>query len=155
MINKKSIGFQVKTLEMLFERKAIKLAKEKGVPLITPIQNGICLFLYKNKDDEVYQRDIEKEFKLRRSTSSGILKTLEKNKLIISGSSKKDARLKRIQITEKGIENLAKTKSFFDEIENMMIENINLQDLDIFYKVIDQVKNNICSEGNDSDDKDV
>ena len=50
---------------------------------------------------EVYQKDIEEEFQIRKSTATGILQLMEKNGFISRESSKKDARLKRIVPTPK------------------------------------------------------
>ena len=36
-------------------------------------------YLFINMDKEIYQKDIEKNFVVRRSTASGILDTMEKN----------------------------------------------------------------------------
>ena len=45
---------------------------------------------------DVYQKDIEEEFRIRKSTVTGILKLLEKNGFIRRESVPQDARLKRI-----------------------------------------------------------
>ena len=44
----------------------------------------------------MYQKDIEEEFRIRKSTVTGILKLLEKNGFIRRESVPQDARLKRI-----------------------------------------------------------
>ena len=49
---------------------------------------------------EVYQKDIEEEFQIRKSTATGILQLMEKMDYSRE-SSKKDARLKRIVPTQK------------------------------------------------------
>ena len=46
----------------------------------------------------IYQKDIEKEFGLRPSTATEVLKALEKKELICRVSEKQDARLKRIEL---------------------------------------------------------
>ena len=52
----------------------------------------------------IYQKDIEKEFGLRPSTATEVLKALEKKELICRVSEKQDARLKRIEFTSKAEE---------------------------------------------------
>ena len=49
-----------------------------------------------NLNPETYENDIEKLIESRRSTTSGILNTMEKNNLIKRVDSKKDARKKQI-----------------------------------------------------------
>ena len=54
-------------------------------------------------DKEIYQKDIEKNFVVRRSTASGILDTMEKNGMLMRIPSDFDARSKRIVLTDKFI----------------------------------------------------
>lgn len=51
----------------------------------------------------VYQRDIEKEFDIRRSTATIALQIMEAKELILKQSVPSDARLKKITLTEKGM----------------------------------------------------
>ena len=92
---------------------------------------------------EVYQKDLEELFNMRRSTISGILKNMEKNNLIERIDSPKDARIKQIILTEssKKIGNTIKKQR--DIYEKKLKQNISNDDLEIFYKVIDQIKENI------------
>ncbi|MBR5520462.1 MAG: MarR family transcriptional regulator [Oscillospiraceae bacterium] len=58
----------------------------------------------RNKADaKVYQRDIEAEFKIRRSSVTSVLNTMEKNGYILRMPSDTDARLKEIILTEKAV----------------------------------------------------
>ena len=50
---------------------------------------------------DVYQKDIEEEFQIRKSTATGILKLMEKHGFIRRESAQQDARLKRIVPTKK------------------------------------------------------
>jgi len=50
---------------------------------------------------DIYQKDVEAEFQIRRSTATGILQLLEKNGFILRKAEDRDARLKKIVPTEK------------------------------------------------------
>ena len=50
---------------------------------------------------DVYQKDIEAEFKIRRSSVSSVLDTMEKNGFIRRVSVLSDARLKKLVLTDK------------------------------------------------------
>ena len=63
------------------------------------ILHYICEF---SKKTEVYQKDVEEFFYLRRSTVTQTLQTMEKNGLIKRSSVAKDARLKKLELTEAG-----------------------------------------------------
>jgi len=83
---------------------------------LTGTQVQIIYYLSKTDKGNIYQKDVEQEFNIRRSTTTNILKTMEKNDLIIRRSSKDDSRLKRIVLSDK-------SKEVQDAIEKFMTEN--------------------------------
>ena len=71
---------------------------------LTTMQNRVLHYiLARSLENPVYQKDIEKEFKVSKSTVTEILQLMEKNGFIIRKSSKRDGRMKRILPTEKAI----------------------------------------------------
>ena len=57
--------------------------------------------LFQSLKKDIYQKDIEKEFQIRRSTATGILQLLEKNGFVIRETVEWDARLKKLVPTAK------------------------------------------------------
>ena len=53
---------------------------------------------------DIYQRDIQEQFSVRRSTATGILQLMEKNGLITRSPVSHDARLKKLTLTPKAVE---------------------------------------------------
>lgn len=93
-------GPRISRLHVLLKRRIEHFASEYG---ITSMQSHIMVFLsHSCSEREVYQKDVEEEFKIRRSSVSSVLSTMEKNGLIERISSDKDARLKKLILTEKG-----------------------------------------------------
>lgn len=69
---------------------------------ITGTQGTILDYiLIESATHNIYQKDIEKEFGLRPSTATEVLKTLERKELICREPDPQDARLKRIVFTQK------------------------------------------------------
>ena len=70
----------------------------------------------------VYQKDIEAAFKIRRSSVSNVLDTMEKNGYIRRLQSQTDTRLKKIVLTDKaketGVQHRKKIARFDDRIES-------------------------------------
>ena len=62
----------------------------------TGVQGMIIGYLYYRRDQDVYQRDVEAEFHIRRSTATGILQLLEKKGVIERLPVPSDARLKKL-----------------------------------------------------------
>ncbi len=142
-MEEKSIGFEIKSLNNLIARKIMKDAKLDSGINITHVQVKILHYLFNHQDYPVYQRDIEKELSIRRSTVSGIIKTMEKNNFIERVTSKEDARLKQIVISE----NIKKFTSSFkqkaDQFDQLLSKDIPKEELEIFFKVVNQMKQNI------------
>lgn len=133
---------KIKELDILIGRNIIK---EK----MPPTQMAIIGYLVNHKSEVVYQSDLEKVFQFRRSTLSGILDTMEKRELIKRVSSNSDGRKKQIVLTEKTIERYSLMRKRIDLLSSKMIQGIDSEDLNIFYSVIDKIKNNIKENNND------
>ena len=106
-------------------------------------QFEILKYIILNKDKEIYQKDLEEHLKLRKSTVSGVLSTMEKNNLIVRVGSKKDARLKQIVLTEDTKKIYAKKLKQLKSLETKMIQGISKENLDIFKEVLKEMKNNL------------
>ena len=78
---------------------------------------------------EVYQKDIEEEFRIRKSTATGILQLMEKNGFISRESSKKDARLKRIVPTPKAEALRPEILEHIRDTEKRLIQGIDQEDV--------------------------
>ena len=110
----RSLGFEIKLLNNMILRRIIKDSKECCECAISPIQIKAVNYLIEHKKETIYQRDIEKSLMVRRSTVSGILKTMEKNGFIKRIDSKEDARLKEIVICKKALDLIDNFKNSID-----------------------------------------
>lgn len=108
---------------------------------ITPVQISIIKYLYNKKI--VYQKDIEKILKIRRSTISGILHTMEKNGLIIKKDNNIDARSKQILLTDLSIKLYGYLFNKMNMVNEKLCLGIDSKDLNLFYNIIDKMLENI------------
>ena len=92
---------------------------------------------------EVYQKDIEEEFRIRKSTATGILQLMEKMDLFPE-SSKKDARLKRIVPTPKAEALRPEILEHIRDTEKRLIQGIDQEDVKICRKVLVQMIQNLA-----------
>ena len=142
----KNIVFEIKILDNMIKRKIITDTKHVNIPSgLSPVQLKILHYLLMHSKDIVFQRDIEKIIESRRSTTSGILNTMEKNNLIKRVNSIQDARAKQIILTEYGIQisqYMIELKTNFD---TKVKDNITDKELEIFFKVTEKIKNNIMN----------
>ena len=144
-MNEKSISIEIKKIDSLIVRKIISYNKNSNYQL-TPVQIVVIKYLVNNKNNIVYQKDIEKKLGLRKSTISGILSTMIKNGIITRTESTTDLRSKEIRLSDKGLELDKKIKKKAIEFENLLQNNIDPKDLEIFYKVTNQIQKNLEGE---------
>ena len=67
----------------------------------TEMQGMLLGFLCHNRDQEIFQKDLEEAFYIRRSTASRLLKRLEEEGFVMRCSVSRDARLKQVMATPK------------------------------------------------------
>lgn len=142
MENKKVL-LELKNLNSMIIRKNFANGKEKNLHPGGHSQKLIIGYLNENKDKVVYQRDLEKILDVRRSTLSGILRTMEKNDLIVRIDSENDARLKEVKLTNKSYEILKRKKEMFEKLETDIVKNISDEELKIFLNVLQRMKENL------------
>ena len=137
------VGFEIKTVHNLLKRDFESLPIQKEMKNITAMQKWIIGYLSDNDKKDIFQRDLEEEFSVRRSTATGILQLMEKNDLITREAVPHDARLKKLVLTPKAIEIGKMITEGIIEHEKMLCEGISQEDLDVFFKVMKQVKTNL------------
>lgn len=89
------------------------------------INGWILRYLYNNRDRDVFQRDIEREFSITRSTASKIVRLMERKGLIESGSVPNDARLKTLKNTDKAKQYRGIMRQEMNYLEGKMLKNFS------------------------------
>lgn len=143
VMKERNVAFEIKLLDNMITRKICESVKQDKMNNISHVQAKILKFLYKNRNGVIFQSDVEKEIGARRSTVSGILKTMEKNGLIVKQTSKNDTRKKEIVLTDKSIKKHAQMKNKVAQFETFLIKNISYEELGVFFKVMDKLKENL------------
>ena len=125
--------------------KQHQLIDEEEIGL-TPIQKHVLKFiLLESLHREIYQKDIEDEFQIRRSTVTGIIQLMEKNGFIYRESVSKDARLKRILPTKKSEKLRSKVIQNIIEHEEKMASGISKEDIASCKAVLLKIFENLTS----------
>ena len=152
----KRVLYQIKTLDKLifrtlmgdvgFDEKRIEEIKKNKV--ITPTQMYIISYILKSPEGEVEQKDLEKVLNLRRATVSGVLHTMEKNDLIVRITNELDTRKKKIRLNSKAEEIFCENRKNFERLEKIVRRDIEEEDLEVFFRVVEKMKQNIKSNEN-------
>lgn len=135
------IGREIFGLANQLKRKIGKESAEYGV---TSIQGRIIGFVnWQSSKRDIFQKDIEAEFNIRRSSVTSVLKLMEKNELIQRVSVSEDARLKKIILTEKGLEVDKHVHNFIDDLENELKDEFTDEELDMFMDLVNRLSKKI------------
>lgn len=138
----KSISMELRNLMNMIRRKAHKIVDNNG-ECGTEMHGFIIGYVLDNKDRDIYQRDFEEEFKLRKSTISRMLSLMEKNGLIKRVSVGEDARLKKIVLTDKALLQHKKVMESINIIDTQIIDGISHEDLQTFIEVLSRMQHNL------------
>jgi DNA-binding MarR family transcriptional regulator len=137
------IGKELHFLNNLIMLQIEKSPFKKQIDSITGTNGWIICFLAENADKEIYQKDLERQFSITRSTVSKVLILMEKKGLIERHSVSCDARLKKIVLTEKAwkISEMMISDAF--RMEETLTKGFTQEELEYLHTYIQRMKNNI------------
>lgn len=138
----RQLGLEIRTLNNCVKR-FVQSSKPPELQESTGVHGWAIRYFYENRDKDIFQRDFEERFSIRRSTATNMLKLMEKNGIITRESVDYDARLKKIVLTEKAIEIHKKAVKNIEKIESILKSGITDEELALFYNVLDKIKLNL------------
>ncbi|MDY3917902.1 MAG: MarR family transcriptional regulator [Candidatus Limivivens sp.] len=140
---KRTVGFVVHSLDNMINRRLLAYGASLGIDNLTLMNGWIIGYLCDNPDRDIFQRDIEAEFSIARSTVTGIIKLMEKKGYLRRESVPNDARLKKLVLTPKGIDIHQKTLHDFATVEAELTRGITPEELETFYTIIEKLRKNV------------
>ena len=135
----KNLGILINKIDNQLKRKMDKEMNENYN--LTKTQSLVLSYINSNK--EIYQKDIEKRFSIRRSTATEILNLMEKRNLIKRIPSKIDKRLNNIEITEEGIKLEKVGKEKIKELEKHMTKSLTKEEKKELIRLLEKVEQNL------------
>ena len=109
----------------------------------TRMQCATMHYLRLHQNEDVFQKDLEVAFSISGATVTNILKVMEKDGLLTRVPSEKDARLKKLQLTEKGrcYDQVAYTN--VTRLEEGMEKGFTEEEITRFREYLDRLTQNI------------
>lgn len=135
-MHKDYLGYKIRTLSNKLRKQFMSYETLRGIDEVTRMNGWILGHLYDNRNHDIYQKDIEQSFDMCRSTTAGILKSMELKGYINRLSVDSDARLKKLVLTKKGTEIHLQTIKDIDKLDYSLIKDISQNDMDTFYRVL-------------------
>lgn len=143
MDEKRRLGREIRILSNMMRREIDSSETLRCTRKVTGTGGWLLGYLYANRDIDVYQRDIEKEFQIRRATSSKVVSRMEEKGLVRRETVSSDARLKKLTLTDAGLALQREICSNLDSFDEKFTAGLSEKELDAFYSVIDRIKENI------------
>ncbi len=109
----------------------------------TRMQCATMRYLREHSGEDVFQKDLEVAFSITGATATNILKVMEKEGLITRIPMPNDARLKKLELTQKGSLLDEKARANVVRLEEGMKKGFTEEELTIFCEYLDQITQNI------------
>ncbi len=129
------VGYQIKILDRLFHREIENSMRGLQIEGMTCMNGWILGYLAKHGEKSIFQKDLEQQFQVGRSSMSTTLKLMEEKGYIIRQPVPGDARLKRVLLTEKGRSFVHDVELNRHSIEEKITRGISEEELKEFFRV--------------------
>lgn len=94
-------------------------------------------------EKNVFAKDIEAKFDLRRASTTGMLQNMEKRGLIKRETIDSDGRCRRIILTRKAIELRKKLENEIQKVEEKATKGISKQEIEQFIQIAEKMSSNL------------
>ena len=140
---KRSVCMEIKGINNLVHQE---LNNAKGRPPHpgTMMQKLFLGYLDAHRDRDVYQKDLEAAFHIRRSTASGSLQIMVRDGLLVREPVEGDARLKRLVLTPIAQEQLSQMQQDLLRVENKATAALTKQELETLFTLLDKVRGSLA-----------
>ena len=150
------IGAEIGMLHNMFRRQmACMTEKSENSANLTGMQAMIVhhLILHENEGD-LFQKDIETAFQMRRSTATGILQLMEQHGILRREPVAHDGRLKRLVLTDRARAMDESINERMEQMEQLLRQGITEEELTNWFAVSEKIRSNLeqyqcsmCREG--------
>lgn len=141
---RQAIGFEIKSINNMIRRKLDVRFTEAGLGELLGMQGPMLGYLYREgQKRDVFQKDIEKEFNIRRSTATVMMQNLEQKGFVIRVPVNQDARLKKILMTPKAVEYQKAINKQIGAFNENLEHGITAEEKAEFLRILEKIKKNL------------
>ena len=142
-MDKRHIGYAVKLLNRRLDQVLSNIPAIRENNSLTGIQTWALNYLIRNDTRDVFQKDVEAELKIRRSTATELLKAMERGGLSRRIPVDYDARLKKIVLTDYAMEIRKQLGAQIELTEEKMTEGFTQEEVEQFFSYVDRLSANL------------
>ena len=139
------IGSIINKLSYKIKRNVCNLPAIKLIDEISGTNSLLLQYISLNnsKGKPVFQKDIEKEFGITRSTASKVITLMEKKNLVQRVSVENDARLKRLVLTEKAIKLNEMAQAEIEKFEKSLLKGLSEKETHTLIDLLSKISLNL------------
>ncbi len=140
------ICFQLKSMNNMIRRKLDVMFASTGLEELSGMQGPMIGYIYEqSRKQDIFQKDIEKAFNVRRSTATVMLQNLEQKGYIIREAVDYDARLKKILVTQKAEQYHFHIRKKIDEFNECLEAGITEADRKELDRILEKLQGNLAN----------
>lgn len=140
----RSVGFELRVINHMMFQEVSKMKSVKSFSDLSGTNGWVIEFIADNSDKDVFQRDIEKRFKIRRSTASKMMKLMEQKGLIMRVPVDYDARLRKLVLTDKALELHRHVDDDMRLFEQRVRKGLSQEEIDSLFVTLNKIKENLA-----------
>ena len=140
------IGSQIKSLANLIMREIGNCVCERSQDEAPGNNMFIIRYLAQRKNEDVFQKDLEEFFSVRRSTMSNIVLRMEQKGFLVREPVSCDRRLKKLVLTEKGEKLHVLMESIVFRTEEKLTSGFSEEEKEMLFRLLEKLRRNLESE---------
>ena len=143
MSNTDLLGFRIRSLWQQIKRLMNRHLTENDGYGLTGMQFAIVSYIAKESAErDVFQKDLEQKFDIRKSTVTGILNTMERDGLLLRETVPYDARLRKMMLTDKALQAKQNSEQVIDTVESQLSKGLTEEEIATFLSILEKISKN-------------
>lgn len=136
-----AIGCKINYVSNIIKREIEKLESIEALERVSGTNSFILVYI--SEKEIVFQKDIEKEFGITRSTASKVISLMESKGMILRKSVRNDLRLKQLVLTDEAKMIVESVKKDLNDFEERLTLGLTKEDKDNLLSIMNKLENNI------------
>lgn len=143
-MTQEGISKELRALNNLICRYIEFSSQKKEIERVTGNNGRIICYLADNAQKDIYQKDVEDSFEITRSTASKVLGLMEQKGFIERQSVMRDARLKKIILTDKAWEIRKAIQEDVQRMESTLTAGFSEEETETMRALLRRMRKNIA-----------
>ncbi len=139
-------GGEIKAISNLLKRQIGNYESGRYINEATGNNAFIIGYLAGHREQDVFQKDLEEIFSVRRSTMSNIILRMEQKGFLVRIPVDYDARLKKLVLTEKGEAIHALMESNITDVEMKLTRGFSDDEKETLFSLLTKLRHNLESD---------